>query len=240
MSFLSPYYTQTNNKLFSITALQGNNFAKQVADDYNPIHHSDSKRFCVPGDLLFAIALNQYGLYEKMTFRFLELVKADSPLLYPPSAHPKERSERIEFLVVNERDKPVLGVEAQGEYAQNATQIEQLVKKYVAFSGRNFPHILVPLMKAHNVMINPKRPLVIYESMTLEFSDLNFEVLDINLGDTTLDVDGKRGVAKLYFSLQSDRAVIGSGVKTLLLSGLREYDEVAINEMCEEYLDSKP
>ena len=35
--------------------------AKQVCNDYNPIHDIESKRFCVPGDLLFALTLNNFG-----------------------------------------------------------------------------------------------------------------------------------------------------------------------------------
>lgn len=248
MNFLSPYFTEikrftdTESSQFSVSAQQGNDFAKKVADDFNPIHHTDSKRFCVPGDLLFAIALNQYGLYENMAFQFLDLVKAGTPLHYPSQ---QSKNGAVKLLVVNDRDKPVLGIEAQGGRSQDSRQIEQLIKKYVAFSGHNFPHILVPLMKEHDVMINPKRPLVIYESMALVLDHLNFETLDINLEQTTLRVEGKRGTAKLHFSLTDTGAnnsgvKVGSGVKTLVLSGLRAYEEAAINEMCEEYLSSKP
>ncbi|MEO1880948.1 MAG: DUF3581 family protein, partial [Methylococcales bacterium] len=54
----------------AITAEQGSLFAKEVAGDFNPIHDVDSKRFCVPGDLLFAIVLEKYGLSKTMNFTF--------------------------------------------------------------------------------------------------------------------------------------------------------------------------
>jgi len=236
MNFLTQYYTEPRPHQFSVSAIQGSNFAKQIAGDFNPIHHSDSNRFVVPGDLLFAIALNQYGLHTSMAFQFLELVKADTSLNYPEASFEKDIAP---LEIVNDKGKPLLRLALSGESSQKASQTEQLLRNYVAFSGQNFPHILVPLMKQHNVMINPKRPLVIYESMSLEFTQLDFDELNIELAQTTLDVDGKRGYAKLHFSLNSGAAVIGSGIKNLVLSGLREYQEQAINDMCEEYLASK-
>ena len=51
-----------------ISALQASQFAKEIAGDFNPIHDPDARRFCVPGDLLFAIVLARFGLSENMTF----------------------------------------------------------------------------------------------------------------------------------------------------------------------------
>ena len=82
MNFLDPYLNRDTNNQIIISANQGCSFAKQIAGDYNPIHDVDSKRFCVPGDLLFAIALNQYGLHSSMTFSFLEMLSADIPIIY--------------------------------------------------------------------------------------------------------------------------------------------------------------
>ena len=59
------------------------------------------------------------------------------------------------------------------EAAFDQTMIEQLVRSYVLFSGQNFPYILVPLMAEHNVMINPARPLAIYQSMSLHLDRLD-------------------------------------------------------------------
>ena len=53
-----------------ISAEQASHFAKGVAGDYNPIHNPDARRFCVPGDLLFALVLAKFGLSRHMTFRF--------------------------------------------------------------------------------------------------------------------------------------------------------------------------
>ena len=54
----------------SFTRQQGSNFAKQVADDFNPLHNIDAKRFCVPGDLLFSIIIAKSGLHKKNDLRF--------------------------------------------------------------------------------------------------------------------------------------------------------------------------
>ena len=236
MNFLNNFYTEVETGQLSISADQASGFAKTIADDFNPIHNADSRRFCVPGDLLFAIALGKYGLHQDMAFQFMDLIGADTPLIYPAA---KDTRSPVQMQVVNHKDKPVLGINFGGEGSYNAARIEQLIKKYVVFSGQNFPHILVPLMQQHDVMINPKRPLVIYESMSIHFEQLEFSSLEIVLEKTSLKVEGKRGSAQLYFSLNSGGQTIGSGIKNLVLSGLREYDEQAVNQMCEDYMASK-
>jgi len=236
MKFLNQYYVQNNDELLSVSAEQASEFAKGVAGDFNPIHDPGSKRFCVPGDLLFAIALEKYGLNSKMAFRFLNLVSADTFLNYPGV---QSNVASVELEVVCDQSKPVLGVQYSGEVSHDSDKIEQVLRNYVKFSGQNFPHILVPLMKANNVMINPKRPLVIYESMSFEFLKMDFEKLEINLAQTSLQVDGKRGNAVLNFTFLDGGEVIGSGSKSLVLSGLREYDQSAVDQMCADYEASK-
>lgn len=233
MSFLDPYFTVDDDGKVSVSAEQGNQFAKGIADDFNPIHDTDSKRFCVPGDLLFSIALQKYGLRESITCSFNELIKADKLLSYP------SYQNDIPLDVLNERDKVVLSIRCSGEGSNNDAKIEQLIRNYVTFSGQNFPHILVPLMQEKNVMINPARPLVIYESMSLEFSDLNFDELNIQLSKTSLDVQGKRGNTQLGFSIFDGQKEIGRGVKKLVLSGLRPYEQGAVDSMCEQYFQAK-
>ncbi|MGM8892055.1 DUF3581 family protein, partial [Psychrobacter sp. 1Y1] len=71
--FLSSYFKKENQSV-SITPQQASDFAKIVAQDFNPIHDVAAKRFCVPGDLLFALVLNEYGLSQKMTFNFAGMV----------------------------------------------------------------------------------------------------------------------------------------------------------------------
>ncbi|MGK0374289.1 MAG: hypothetical protein ACJA2E_000758 [Arenicella sp.] len=234
MNFLSNFYTVSNDKQVSVSAEQGNDFAKHVADDFNPIHNIDSKRFCVPGDLLFAIALERYGLRQSMSFRFRELIKADTPLSYPEIDLPS-----AEFDVTCDRSKAVLGIEFSGDSSTVGKKIEQLIRNYVVFSGQNFPHILVPLMQEHQVMINPARPLVIYQSMSLSFDSLDFDDVNIELSGTELEVLGKRGNAQLHFDLKDGDRKIGTGLKRLVLSGLREYQQGAIDSMCEQYYASK-
>lgn len=236
MKFLNNYYTKTGSGQFSVSTLQGSSFAKDVAGDFNPIHNSDSKRFCVPGDLMFAIALQQYGIHQRMKFDFLGLVNANTAFYYPNQT---ATVESVSLQITSETDKPLLGLSYSGDVASDAVKIELLLKNYVAFSGQNFPHILVPLMEQHKVMINPKRPLVIYQNMSLEFETLEFDDLEIKLEDTEMIVNGKRGNATLYFSLYSAGQNIGSGVKNLVLSSLREYRSDVINELCNAYLASK-
>ncbi|MBT8116126.1 MAG: DUF3581 family protein, partial [Arenicella sp.] len=78
-----------------------------------------------------------------------------------------------------------------------------------------------------------------YQSMAFEFDRLNFNSVDVSLESTELEVEGKRGNAKLHFALLGDGIVVGSGVKNLVLSGLREYDEPAMMDMCARYEASR-
>ena len=212
-----------------VSAHQGDQFAKKIANDFNPIHDHDSKRFCVPGDLLFAIALSQYGICSQMNFRFSELLKADRVLYFP------ERSGDGLIEVRNRRDRVVLEVTLEGNASTSDQSKEQLARSYVRFSGENFPQILLPLMREHQVMFNPQRPLVIYEQMSLSFEQTQFTDLSIELGNTYLEVEGKRGNAWLEFNLMDQGKAIGTGRKKLVLSGLRPYDEAAMKRMCEAY-----
>ncbi|RBP48702.1 DUF3581 family protein [Arenicella xantha] len=232
MSFLDPYHSSISANQIQVSADQGSQFAKQVAGDYNPIHDPDSSRFCVPGDLLFALTLQKYGIHTSMGFQFLELVAGDAILNFPEV----EPSDEVSFAVENERAKPVMAVQYQGDAGHQQAQIESVIREYVAFSGRNFPHILLPLIKQHDVMVNPKRPLVIYERMSFELDHLDFDHVELELSGTELEVTGKRGRAILEFVFKHQGAEIGTGSKVLVLSGLRPYEEAVMNQVRDDYL----
>ena len=234
MKFLDQYHNSTTQGKITISAKQGSDFAKNIAGDFNPIHDSLSKRFCVPGDLLFALALKEYGLHKNMAFEFLDLVSADTEFSYP-----QLDSDEADLKVLNSKGKAVLAVQYNGGGSSEALKTEKLLKNYVAFSGQNFPVILVSLMKQHGVMVNPKRTLVIYKSMSFALHDLSFNDSEIELENSELSVNGKRGNAVLSFSIKSNGQAIGTGRKTLVLSGLRDYDELAVEELSEEYLARK-
>ena len=226
--FLQQFYSLDQSTL-SISAEQGSRFAKTISNDFNPIHDADSKRFCVPGDLLFALVLQRYGLSQQMRFQFSGMVSADATLVFP-------ESPAAAFEIVDNRDKAYLQVSRSGSQVQDQQVLETLIKNYVFFSGQNFPHILVPLMAEKNVMINPQRPLVIYESMSLQLDTLALEQPSVELAGTSLEVDGKRGNAELNFNLMDGGKLVGRGVKSLILSGLREYQQDAIDLMVADYL----
>ena len=229
--FLVKFSSELNNTIV-VSAEQGSDFAKNISNDFNPIHDPLNKRFCVPGDLLFALAVERNGISEIMNFHFSGLVSADTPLIFPSKFSDKTT-------IVDERGKQYLEIEQIGPRIPNNKNVEQLTRAYVRFSGHNFPHILVPLMAEKGVMINPQRPLVIYQSMSLEFDRLNFAKPSLQLSHTNLDVEGKRGNADLHFEVFDGDQVIGHGVKHLILSGLRPYQQMAIDDMVTAYLESQ-
>lgn len=225
--FIDQFHSDTNRSV-EILPEQASNFAKKIAGDFNPIHDPDSKRFCVPGDLLFSLVLSKYGLSENMKFNFSGMVGQGVSLEFPQSA------ENL-LDICDKQNKKYLSVERSGAISTQESLVESFFRSYVNFSGHNFPHILIPLMAEKNVMINPERPLVIYESMAFHLNHLNFSAVSMDLGETSLTVQGKRGSARLEFKIKSGDTIVGSGFKTLLLSGLREYDESKIQELCTRY-----
>ena len=225
--FISPFFSESGPDIH-ISPQQGSLFAKQVAGDFNPIHDSGNNRFCVPGDLLFALVLASYGLSQRMAFRFTGMVGKGTALRFP--------QDPTETLSVRDPvGKTYLEVIREGDVSRDEALIESLIRTYVAFSGRNFPHILVPLMERYGVMINTERPLVIYEQMSFELEYLDLPQLCLDLVDSTLEIKGKRGDARLYFQFRNGNKVVGSGQKKLVLSGLRELDSDALQGLVDRY-----
>jgi hypothetical protein len=229
--FLDQFHS-SNTTQVSISAEQGSSFAKTISNDFNPIHDPGSKRFCVPGDLLFALVLGRYGISEKMSFNFAGMVSADTELSFPES--PGDH-----FKIVDGREKSYLEVSRSGQVANDAAAIESLTKNYVYFSGQNFPHFLVPIMAENNIMINPQRPLVIYDSMSLQFDTLDLQAPTVEFAGHSFSVEGKRGEVQFDLRLMDQGVQVGSGLKTLILSGLREYQQEAVDTMVSDYQASK-
>ena len=229
--FIQNFYTHRNNQVH-VTPDQASQFAKQVANDFNPIHDPDAKRFCVPGDLLFSLVLSRYGLSQKMCFTFAGMVGKDVPLNFPDS-------DDARLVIADDNGKEYLYVDRKGEVSHNLEMIERFVKSYVAFSGQTFPHLLVPLMAKHNVMINPARPLVMYESMSVDLNTIDITEPSLELSETNLNVNGKRGDASVTFFVKCGDEIVGKGVKKLVLSGLREFDQEQIDQVVESYSENK-
>ena len=254
---ISDYFIEDNNSVFFEEA-QASRFAKSVAGDFNPIHDPGSKRFCVPGDLLFSVVLGRYGVSEKTCLEFSGMLDGKTRMHLP-----LEASDVMS--IVDDRDKELMNVQRSGERITDAHFISMLCEEYVKFSGQTFPDILVPLMRSANAMINPARPLVIYKDMAIHFNRKAFTLFDsessqaksvqagnavepifdgqdrptVNLrlksGDHQIAVDGRKGSVKLAFTIECANTEIGSGVKNMLLSGLREYEDDAMMEIVAQY-----
>jgi hypothetical protein len=225
---LAPFYTKNAN-LIRISAQQASNFAKLQCFDFNPIHDPDNKRFCVPGDLLFSLALNIYGVSESMSFTFTNMVGADMGLIFP------ETTDNT-IIITNEQGKSVLEIERKGKINTDTQFIESMIKNYGQFSGKNFPTLLMPLMKKHGVMFNPNRPLVMYNSMSFEFSNIDFDnQMLLELADSTLEVEPKRANSFLHFDIFDGQKLAGKGIKRMVVAGLREYDHDVITEFVKGY-----
>ncbi len=225
--FLDDFHSVQDGTI-RITARQGSRFAKEVAGDFNPIHDPDAKRFCVPGDLLFALVLARYGLSTRMRFGFRGMLGDDVAIRFRESG-----SGTLD--IVDAGGKVYLEVERAGPIIRGEEVVEAFTRRYVAFSARNFPHFLKPLMAEKGVMFNPDRPLVIYDSMSFELRNLDLDSPVMELANATLDVSGKRGDALIAFDIVAAGERVGGGSKKLILSGLRAYDEERLQDFIAEF-----
>lgn len=229
--FLEQFFSETGGKI-SFSRQQASDFAKTVADDFNPIHDAGAKKFCVPGDLLFAVVLSRYGLSRHMRFTFSGMVADGVPLNFPASKDAR-------LAIADDQGKEYLGIERSGPVTTDARAIDGLTRCYVAFSGQTFPHILVPLMAQQQVMINPERPLVIYESMVIDMLRLDITAPALQLTESSLEVQGKRGNVRLRFQLTEAGAPVGCGEKNMVLSGLRPFEQAAIDQLVQDFNQRK-
>ena len=225
---LESYYSKCDN-IIRISAEQASSFAKQQCHDFNPIHDPENKRFCVPGDLLFSLALNEYGVSESMSFTFTNMIGDNVGVVFPENT-----GEHI--VITNENGRSVLEINRKGNISHDPALIRSLIQNYVVFSGENFPSLLVPLMKKHNVMFNPTRPLVMYNSMSFELSTLSLNnPVNVKFSDSYFEVQPKRANNFLHFDIVDGDKTIGRGIKKLVVAGLRPYEQEAVTAFTEEY-----
>ena len=229
--YLDNFYSESGDEI-RFSREQASRFAKSVADDFNPLHDPTNKPFCVPGDLLFSVAVVRLGLYQRMRFDFAGMVDGTLPLRFT-------ETDEGQTQVVDESGKSYLNINHEGECTADTALSGTLSRRYVEFSGHTFPDILMPLMAEKGVMINPARPLVIYDSMEIDLERLDFEDPQLEFTRSSLEVNGKRGSVRLAFQFKSDGQVVGRGAKFMSLRGLKPYDDREADAMISEYRDRK-
>jgi hypothetical protein len=227
---LANYFTVKGDKV-AFSRHQASRFAKEIANDFNPLHNTDAKIFCVPGDLLFAVTLLRLGLSQKMCFHFAGMV-TDSELIFSQAT-----GEKID--IIDDEGKKYLAIQRQGPISHDEQLINNLTQSYVSFSGRAFPHLLVPLMAEQKVMINPGRPLIMYESMEISLDHLDIQQPILESTGSSLEVQGKKAMAELRFHIMENGREVGHGAKHMALRGLRTYQEEDMQRVVNDYISYK-
>lgn len=234
--------TGASGPVIRISRAQASRFAKSVAGDFNPIHNVDASRFCVPGDLLFALLLKHCGLAKQTEITFEDMVTDTTELLIPEIDPPEDSADTGRHCTFRDTSgSHYLQASFSEAPIHNEALISTLTERYVQFSGHTFPDILVELMQRYDVMINPARPLVIYRNMSISLQHAP-DRLSMSSGDLRLEftgseltLNGKKGEAMLRFRLTLDDTPIGVGSKLMLLAGLRAYEQSAIDAVIERY-----
>lgn len=88
-------------------------------------------------------------------------------------------------------------------------------------------------------MMNPERPLVIYDHMRISLDTLEIDSIDLTLSDSTFRQYGKRGDIALNYDLSCNGKRVGKGQKKMVVSGLREYDQAGVDGMVDYYAKNK-
>lgn len=223
---LADFYQQNDGDIL-FSRQQASRFAKVIANDFNPLHDADAKMFCVPGDLLFSVALERLGLSQQMCFTFSGMI-SDEAVSFPDTDAGK-------IDITDSNGKCYLTIERSGDITRDARLIERLAKDYVAFSGKTFPHILLPLMSEQGVMINPARPLVIYQRMEISLDRLDLTSPMVESAGSSFEVSGKKGMVRLDFHIKENGESVGLGAKYMSLRGLQPFDSEAMARLIEEY-----
>jgi hypothetical protein len=223
---LTDFYQKNDNKIL-FNRRQASRFAKEIANDFNPLHDAEAKMFCVPGDLLFSVALERLGLSQRMCFTFSGMV-SDKAVIFP-------ETEDETLQITDAEGKCYLTIERSGTMVRDTQLITRLATRYVAFSGKTFPHILVPLMSEQGVMINPARPMVIYQKMEISLDRLDLRSPALEAAGSTFDVAGKKGTVRLEFAIKDGEETVGHGAKYMSLRGLQPFDQDAMSNLITEY-----
>lgn len=228
----SAFYTLSDDTL-TISPEQASGFAKTVAGDFNPIHDAGDRRFCVPGDLLFTVILENVGLYQHMSFTFDARMTADMIGIL------NDQQAGAGNITDKRSEKPIVNFQYDSEKINSNQLIHEFIKHYVAFSGQNFPYLLDPVLKSNDAMFNPKSPLVMYQSMDFTLNPQDETEISIDYVNADFDKQGKRGYITLNFNFNQNDEVIGNGKKLLLISGIRPYDESEMSKIIESFLERK-
>jgi len=230
MTLLEQFITDTGST-FSFTRQQASDFAKNIAGDLNPLHDVTAKRFCVPGDLLFAVVLSKGGISQHMRFDFSGMVGDGIPMQIN---HSGENDSAIQ----DENEKQYLKIHREGNITTDKELVRHIICQYVEFSGHTYPDIMQPVLAEQNVMLNPDRPLAIYQSMALSLERLDLDKPTLESSETILKVNGKKGSALLKFNLLECGEIVGHGEKSMVIGGLMPYVQSEVDRMTKRLRDA--
>ena len=94
-------------------------------------------------------------------------------------------------------------------------------------------------MGKQDVMINPARPMVIYESMLINLDRLDITSPALQFAEPDFTYTGKRGKITLRFDLLEKGEKVGSGEKHMVVSGIREYCQATVDDLIAFYNQRK-
>ena len=94
-------------------------------------------------------------------------------------------------------------------------------------------------MGKQEVMINPARPMVIYESMLINLDNLDITAPILEFAEPSFEYTGKRGKITLRFNLLENGVKVGSGEKHMVVSGIREYCQATVDDLIAFYNERK-
>jgi hypothetical protein len=94
-------------------------------------------------------------------------------------------------------------------------------------------------MGKQEVMINPARPMIIYESMIINLNNIDIKSPTLEFAEPSFEYAGKRGKITLRFNLLENGEKVGFGEKHMVVSGIREYCQSTVDDLIAFYNERK-
>lgn len=220
---------QIGNDVFRFIPTACSAYARNVAKDFNPIHSHLAKKYCVPGDLIFALITEMHGAHNYMRVDFLNRVGAECKLFFD--------TKRIALALLDVDKKLYAELATAGDKSVCPKRLKTVSNVVVSCTSGYFPYKLIDNLREENVMLSIRRSMVMLKSIEVELRNIHSaSSLVAKYQSSGLELSGKRGEVKVYFQLFDDDGIsVGFVTKTVLIIGIEKFNDKASKQYLDDY-----
>ena len=213
---------------FVAVGISNNNvskFAKEICNDFNPIHSNKKSKPIVPGDLFVVLFLLSNGLYKRTIIEFKKI------------SYPIQKFIITKSSILNSKNESVVNFTLKDDIVADSNSIflSGFLREFCKISGTIFAQELEPIFIKYRKMPNPQKPRMLYESTQInldkEIINLKVDFVQIKfLEPNVIILENQATVNFQILVLQSGRT-IGLITKTLFCTNLEEYTQEKYEEL---------